>query len=130
VSEENARPQDVGRSHHRSATTPAPATIEVLERYREAMRAELGDVLEELRPPAAQLTLAGSAERLRPPLAERLKLWDLAIKLGRELAAPAPGGDPDPGAELEAGPAATGPRRSRRDQAPRLSARERRALGG
>jgi hypothetical protein len=131
VSEENARPQDVGRSHHRSATTPAPETVRVLDRYRAAMRGELDDVLGELRPGGEQLGFDGMAAPLRPALAERLKLWDLAIKLGRELAAPSAGGDPS---DAEAAPdepirpSARG--QSTRSKAPRLTARERRALGG
>jgi len=123
MSDTTDRLQDVGRPHKRAVGTPAPATVAVLERYREAMRIELGELLEEIRPPASQLTLGGSEERIKPPLAERVKLWDLAIKIGRELdgAVELPwAGEPAPA------PTSTSSRSSR---APRLSTRERRALG-
>ena len=131
MSEETARPQDLGRSHHRSSTTPAPETVAVLDRYRAAMRLELDAVLEELRARRPGL-LPDVPGELVVPRAERLRLWDLAIKLGRELAGPSPGGDPS---EDVTGPdrdsPVTGSRRSSRSSAaPRLSARERRALGG
>jgi len=125
VSEESARPQDLGRAHRRTRPGMAPETAEVLERYRGAMRAELGDCLIELRPEREQLTLTGGAERIRPALAERVKLWDLAIKLGRELGAPGSG-------ELEEEPPASSSATSssRPARAPRISAKERRSLGG
>lgn len=115
------RPQDVGRSHHgRRRSEPAPATAEVLERYRTAMRDELGELLEELRPAREQLTMLGAPERLKPALAERLKLWDLAIKLGRELGT---------GEELPAAGAPAPRPIDARSPAPRLTARQRRELG-
>jgi hypothetical protein len=118
---EGDRPQDVGRVHRRARPVGAPATEEILERYRDAMRAELGDVLEELRPPLEQLGMDGTAARIRPALAERLKLWDLAIKIGRELAN---------GEEIAwAGEPAESSNASRSAAPPRLTARERRALG-
>lgn len=136
VSEEleqaNARPQDVGRAHRRSRPGLAPETAAILERYRSAMRAELGDLLEELRPPPAgeaPIVFGAPPPRARPPLPDRLRLWELAIKLGRELGAaglaeleeePAPAGGSGSGARGAA-------RRS--TAAPRLSARERRSLG-
>jgi hypothetical protein len=126
VSEDTARPQDVGRRHRRTAPGPAPETVAILERYREALRLELADVLEELRPDRAQLTIAGGETRLRPALAERLKLWDLAIKIGRELSAP--------GAEHELedapAPSTSSSPSPRSTRAPHLSAKDRRALGG
>lgn len=122
---ENDRPQDVGRSHERRTRAPAPETAEILERYREAMRAELVDTLEELRPPPvdepAELVLGADPPKVRPQLPERLKLWDLAIKLGRELAN---GEEPEWSSTPVPSPAVT---RSR--PAPKLTARERRALG-
>lgn len=123
---DNDRPQDVGRVHARRAGELAPETAEVLERYRAAMRAELEDVLGEIRPATGQLELGGSVTR--PPLELRRDLWDLAIKLGRELGRGADAG-------LEAGgPVAidrTDPTLIRpRKPAPRLAARERRSLGG
>ena len=47
------------------------------------MRAELEETLADIRPDAGQLTIAGGVKR--PELAERIKLWDLAVKLAREL---------------------------------------------
>jgi len=115
------RPQDELRPHRRARSAPAPEVAAVLERYRGAMIAELGDTLDELRPDREQLTLTGGSERMRPALAERLKLWDLAVKLGRELA----------GAEV-APPAPGGTALSQRPpaSAPRLTAAQRRQLGG
>jgi hypothetical protein len=124
VSDETARPQDVGRPHRRTAPGPSPESVAILERYRAAMRLELGELLEELRPERAQLGIDGAETRLRPALPDRVKLWDLAIKIGRELAAP--------GAEheLEDAPAPATSTTPRSRQAPRLSARDRRSLGG
>lgn len=122
MSEATDRPQDAGRRHRRTREAPSPETDDVLERYRTAIRAELGDVLEEVRPGRAQLTLAGEEERLKPALGDRLRLWDLAIKLGRELAN---------GEEWADRPApATTARPARAGGAPRLTARERRQLEG
>ena len=128
MSEETARPQDLGRSHHRSSTTPAPETVAVLDRYRAAMRLELDAVLEELRARRPGL-LPDVPGELVVPRAERLRLWDLAIKLGRELAGPTPGGDPSETVP-EGGEKTTRTKSASRSAAPRLSARERRALGG
>lgn len=117
------RPQDVGRSHRR-APGIAPETAELLERYRDAMRAELADTLTEIRPGTGQLTIAGDVER--PKLDVRIQLWNLAIKLGRELA-----GGPTGDAGIDGPPAAMAPAViPRRRPAPRLKARERRSLGG
>jgi len=124
VSEETARPQDLGRAHRRTARAgPTPETARVLERYRAAMRAELETLLEAIGARRAGLMPDVPGE-LVIPLPERARLWDLAIKLGRELGAPGL-------AELEEEPAAAivSPRRSSTPRAPRLSARERRALG-
>lgn len=119
------RPQDVGRSHHRAGEL-APETAELLERYRSAMRLELAGLLGEIRPDAGQLTIAGDVTL--PSLEKRRALWDLAIKLGRELAGgPGDAGLRDPGAvALErTDPTLIRPAR----KAPRLTARERRSLG-
>jgi hypothetical protein len=116
------RPQDVGRSHHRQGG-PSVETEELLERYRSAMRSELDDLLEEIRPASGQLTIDGAPAR--PSLDGRRALWDLAIKLGRELAA-AP--EPIVGAPGGSEPAAT-PARRRARPAPRLTVAQRRALG-
>lgn len=119
---ENDRPQDVGRSHKRRGA-PAVETEALLERYRAAMRSELSDLLEEIRPGAGQLTIDGAVDR--PTLEKRRALWDLAIKLGRELA-----GAPEPmiGAPGGSEPAPT-PDRRRARPAPRLTVAQRRALG-
>src|SRR5262245_48382630 len=115
------RPQDVGRSHKRAGEL-APETAELLEAYRAAMRAELAELLEEIRPATGQQGFDGTLAR--PKLEERRALWDLGIKLARELAAGADAGlaGPTPAAD----PTMIQPRR----QAPRLSARDRRSLGG
>lgn len=110
------RPQDVERTHRRRGA-PAPATVELLERYHGAMRAELEDLLTEIRPSSGQLTIAGDVER--PTLDRRKALWDLAVKLGRELdgaADPAPA----PGTAAASSPAR---------RAPRLTPAQRRQLG-
>lgn len=115
------RPQDVGRRHRKTAA-PSIETEAILERYRAAMRLELGDLLDEIRPSSGQLTIDGAIER--PTLERRRALWDLAIKLGREL-----GAAPDPIAPAELEPAeGRGPRRAR--PAPRLTVAARRQLGG
>lgn len=108
------RPQDQGR-RHRKRGDPSGATATLLGEYQEAMRAELRQLLVELRgrPPAPGLGLTGEAPAaVRPALAERAKLWDLAIKLGREL-----GTEVDAGGQAgQAAPAAPagGPARGRR----------------
>ena len=122
MSEESARPQDVGRPHRRRLGEVSPEVASILERYRGAMRDELAMLLETLgaRKPGLLPDVAGE---LVVPLAERMRLWDLAIKLGRELNAP---GSEEPPPDLPA-PSTAGRRPAR---APRLSARDRRALGG
>jgi hypothetical protein len=120
------RPQDVGREHHRRGG-PSPETEELLERYRAAMRAELEDLLGEIRPASGQLgAFDGDAPKpARPSLEGRRALWDLAIKIGRELAAaPEPIGAPS-GSEPAAVP---GPRKRSRS-APRLTVAQRKSLG-
>jgi len=131
VTIESARPQDVERPHRRTrGGTPAPETLALLERYRAAMRAELGELLAEIRPAPAttgQLALNGDVEpAARPKLEQRRALWDLAIRLGRELSSVTL----EPGWEgaLDSGkPELTGRRAAAR--APRLSRRDRAALG-
>lgn len=80
------RPQDVGRSHRRKGA-PSPETAALLTEYQEAMRLELRTVLRELEgsPAPAGLLPDPEARPIRPPLGDRMRLWDLAIKLGREL---------------------------------------------
>ena len=115
------RPQDVGR-RHRKGFGPSVETEAILDRYRAAMRLELDDLLGEIRPASGQLTIDGEIER--PALDRRRALWDLAIKLGRELA-----GAPDPVAPPELEPHA-GPSARRAGAAPRLTVAARRQLGG
>jgi hypothetical protein len=105
---ETARPQDEGRQHRRKGA-PSAATASLLARYHEAMRGDLGAVLDELTPTPiedAGLGLDGAPLIKRPPVKDRAALWDLAIKLGREL-----GTEIDPGPVAEA---ATAPRARRR----------------
>jgi len=104
--EASDRPQDAGRRHARRGI-PSAATLELLERYRQALRDELGETLTELRP---------SSSRSKPALASRLKLWDLALKLARELGS---GSDVAPPAPVAAPSDAT------RGRAPRLTSRDR-----
>jgi hypothetical protein len=111
------RPQDVGRSHARRGSV-GPETDAILDAYRVAMRAELADTLAEVRPVTGQMTVAGGVAK--PQLADRLKLWELAIKLARELAGGSDAGSPS---DVPAAPA-------RSARPPKLTARERRSLGG
>jgi hypothetical protein len=121
---ENDRPQDVARPHRRTRGAPAPETEALLERYRAAMRAELESLLLEIRPPApelGQLAIDGSVPATRPKLAERRELWDLAVKIARELssssssAETAWSGLPGPPPELTRS-RATAPRLTKRDR--------------
>jgi hypothetical protein len=122
---ENDRPQDVGRAHKRRGA-PAPETEELLERYRSAMRRELAGLLDELEPAEVltQQSIDGTADKpVGLGLVARRERWELAIKLARELA-----GAIEP---PMTGPAPSSTRSSpssRRSSAPRLTARERRAL--
>jgi hypothetical protein len=100
------RPQDAGRSHKRKGA-PSAATRSLLTRYQDTMRAELAAVLDELAPapPDPGLGMVPVAPK-RPPIADRIKLWELGIKLGREL-----------GSEIDStpkAPAVVGPSRRRR----------------
>ena len=82
------RAQDVGRRHRRKGQ-PSAETVALLESYRQAMRDELRDVLAEIRGKAPEPGLLPDAAGtvVRPAIAERAKLWDLGIRLGRELGA-------------------------------------------
>lgn len=96
MTEGTGRAQDQGR-RHRAKGRPSPATAQLLARYQAAMRDELAGILDELAPkaPAPGLGLVDMAPT-RPPLAERARLWSLAMQLGRELGtAIDPGPDPD-----------------------------------
>ena len=81
---DNDRPQDVGRSHERKRKGGEDDPL--LVRYQATMRAELGDLLDSLAPIEQDegLGLVKMPPK-RPPLSERTKIWDLAIKLGKEL---------------------------------------------
>ena len=81
-----ARPQDAGRRHARKGA-PSPASAALLERYQDAMRAELNAVLDEIRGAESPAGLLDGPVTVRPPLRDRAALWDLAIKIGRELGA-------------------------------------------
>jgi hypothetical protein len=111
------RVQDQGRPHRRNGS-PSPASVALLDRYRAELRAEIGELLDELRPATGQLTLEGGAPA-RPALDRRRELWDLAVKLARELER---GPEPDPTPERS-------PATARAPRAPRLSPAARRALG-
>jgi len=74
MAEDSDRPQDAGRTHRRRGI-PSAESLAIPERYRTALRDELGETLTELRPPSGA----------KPKLVERLRLWDLALKLAREL---------------------------------------------
>lgn len=81
---DNARPQDVGRDHGRKRSRGSDDPL--LARYQQTMRVELADLLTSLEPvPQDQGLGMVTVPPKRPSLAERTKIWDLAIKLGREL---------------------------------------------
>lgn len=127
---ETARPQDVSRPHKRRPGTPAPETEKLLERYRATMRAELSGLLDEIRPPTSangQLGIDGSVTVPRKSLEERRALWDLAIKLGRELSSVTL--EPGWSGVLDSAPGSALRGRRVDVKAPRLSRRERVALG-
>lgn len=77
------------------------------------MRDDLGALLDELAPkPDGQQLLDGSEPAAkRPALTERARLWDLAIKLGRELGTEV---DAHPGPAGGSAAAAAPPPRPRR----------------
>jgi hypothetical protein len=108
MTDDAGRPQDQGRRHRRVGQ-PSAATASLLTRYQESMRDELRGLLDEIagQPAPAGLLDAGKpGPVVRPQLTDRIRLWDLAIKLGREL-----------GTEVDAGPLvaqAPKPRRPRR----------------
>jgi len=110
MTDDAGRPQDAGRSHRRKGA-PTPATVSLLADYQSAMRSELRAVLDELQgsePPAGLGIMP--AVRVRPSLTDRSRLWDLGIKLGRELA-----GEIDPRPARPDGPVSTRSRVKRPD---------------
>lgn len=88
MSEDTRRPQDVGRRHRRRGQ-PSSETRLLLTDYHGAMRRELRGLLAELEPSAVdapQMQLDGKPKPPeRPKLEQRARVWDLAIKLAREL---------------------------------------------
>lgn len=108
MSEDSARPQDVGRRHARRGAV-GPETRALLDRYQASMRSELGVLLDSLEPvPQDQGLGMVTVPPKRPDLATRSRTWDLAMKLGRELGTAI---DPTPS---EGAPAAPRPRRPRK----------------
>jgi hypothetical protein len=103
---DGTRPQDEGRVHRRKGA-PSAATLSLLADYQDAMRTELRAVLDELagQPAPAGLLPDAAKVRVRPSIGDRMKLWDLGIKLGREL-----GSEIDPPTP----PVVQGPGRARR----------------
>lgn len=106
------RPQDVGRSHRRRGA-PSAETAELLTTYQVAMRDELRGILAALKA-AKPLGLVDVGPELAIPLEDprRDRLWDRAVKLGRELGS-AIDADPVPIRPTE-GSAAAKPRPRRR----------------
>lgn len=118
MADEAGRPQDQGRRHRRGGA-PSAETTSLLADYQAAMRTELRALLDDLRGhvPDPGLHLLDDAiargdvaERIRPALKERVPMWDLAIKLGRELGTEVDGSP----ATAAAQPPATRPRRRAR----------------
>lgn len=110
MTEEAGRPQDQER-RHRAKGRPSTETRRLLAQYQAAMRDELRALLAEIepRPPAAGLGLVNDQPK-RLPVADRARLWDLAIKLGREL-----GSEIDPTPLASEAPARRAPRSRRID---------------
>lgn len=79
---EGGRAQDQGRTHRRKGA-PSAETSSLLVTYQAAMRDELRAVLAEIAGTVVDGLLGSDVKR--PSLEVRAKLWDLAIKLGREL---------------------------------------------
>lgn len=113
MTEDTARPQDAGRSHKRRGR-PSAETSTLLAAYQEAMRTELRATLTEIEgvdpPPSLELTDEPPG-KVRPKLEVRVRLWDLAIKLGRELGTEV---DPAGGADAADGSPPVARRRRRR----------------
>lgn len=107
------RAQDQGRKH-RKAGRPSAATQALLVTYQDVMRRELRDLLTMIDgEETPQLGLDGRPLRTRPDLGDRSRLWDLAVKLAREL-----GGSIDDGTPADddaPAPAASPVRRRRVD---------------
>lgn len=79
---DSERPQDAGRPHRRKGA-PSAATVALLDTYQSRMRTALAAVLDVVEPgPTAGLV---GDHVNRPAITDRMRYWDLAIKLGREL---------------------------------------------
>lgn len=110
MSESTGRPQDQGRRHRRVGA-PEPETVALLGRYQVAMRTELEAILSDLQGVPQPDGLHGPVPPKRPSLADRDKLWGLAIRLARELGqAVDPGPPPDPGGDRLAAARSARPR--------------------
>jgi hypothetical protein len=86
---DDGRPQDQGRRHRR-AGKPSAETTTLLVRYQAAMRAELSALLADIAGRMPDHGLLGAApgediQPVRPALKDRAPMWDLAVKLAREL---------------------------------------------
>ena len=69
---------------HRRKGAPSPATRSLLERWQATLRAELEDVLAELRP-APPVDGMPWAKGSRPDLGTRARLVDLGVRIAHEL---------------------------------------------
>lgn len=109
---DGSRLATAGKSHKRRGR-PSSETASLLAEYQAAMRDELRACLEELQgsDPPPGLALDGKpAAKERPKLDVRMRLWDLAIKVGRELGTAVDATPATAGAE----PAAARPRSRKR----------------
>ena len=108
---DNDRPQDVGRRHTRKRPDGPPDVL--LERYQRTMRVWLTRLLDELdgAPPKPGLLddVDAAAVTVYPDPIAASKLWDLAIRLGREL-----GTAIDPSPPTTAASGSSGPRPRKR----------------
>lgn len=112
MADDAGRAQDQGRRHRRKGQ-PTAETATLLAEYQTAMRDELRALLVDLRgslPNPGLLDEPGAdLSPVRPALKERIPMWDLAIKVAREL-----GTEVDAGKPTGDEPEAVTPRRSRR----------------
>jgi hypothetical protein len=109
VTDAPGRPQDQGRRHRRKGS-PTAETATLLAQYQAAMRAELRSLLTDIRGklPDPGLGLI-ETDPERPALSERARMWDLAIRVARELGTEVD--QPDTGRPAETPPPPSGPRR-------------------
>lgn len=79
---------DGGDTHrrHRRKGAPGPSTRSLLERWQATLRAELEEVLGELRPPPPEpIEFGAPPPKGRPDLATRARLIDLGVRIAHEL---------------------------------------------